>query len=248
MILIIGSTHDDLLYFESVMTRRRNEKILDHFPVVFGNIFNQEVCLLEGVYSNYVSSMLALEIIHKYYVILVFVVGRCTALTSNWKLGDIAVSRYTITGDVDLMLESESRLGQIPGCPAFYVSQDDIVGYFMAQAERRIDASFRLATYVSMNASYASKSQLDVMLSGDRAFGTNDCLVMDNSLGGVAVACHFSHVPFLGIKVVSRFLDEPYTVEEYATTLRKYIDLGKAVVSTIGDIGRSDLLGGGEEQ
>lgn len=246
MILIIGSTHDDVLYFESVMTRRREEKILDHFPAVFGNIFNQEVCLVEGVYSNYVSSMLTLELIHKYYVILVFAVGRCTALTRNWKLGDIAISRYTVTGDVDLMLECESRLGQIPGCPAYFVSQEDIVRYFSIQAERRINASFQHSTYVSMNSSYASRSQLDVMLSGDRAFGTNDNLVMDNALGGIAVACHFGHVPFLGVKVVSRFLDEPYTVEEYATTLRKYIDLGKAVVSTIGDIGRSDLLGGQE--
>ncbi len=246
MILIIGSTHDDLLYFESVMTRRREEKVLDHFRVVFGNVFNQEVCLVEGVYSNYVSSMITLELIQKYYVILVFAVGRCTALTPSWKLGEIAISRYTITGDVDLMLESESRLGQIPGCPAFYLSQDDIVGYFSQQAEKRIDATFKLSTFVSMNSSYASRKQLDTMLQGDRAFGTNENLVMENALGGIAVACHFGHVPFLGVKVVSRFLDEPYTVEEYATTLRKYIDLGKAVVSTIGDIGRNDLLGGQE--
>ena len=246
MILIIGSTHDDLLYFESVMTRRREEKILDHFRVVFGNIFNQEVCLVEGVYSNYVSSMITLDLIRKHYVILVFAVGRCTALTHNWKLGDIAISRHTITGDVDLMLESETRLGQIPGCPAQFASQNDIVGYFSEQAQRRIDASFREATFVSTNSSYASRSQLDEMLSGDRAFGTNENLVMENALGGIAVACHFGHVPFLGVKVVSRFLDEPYTVEEYATTLRKYIDLGKALVSTIGDIGRNDLLGGQE--
>ena len=246
MILIIGSTHDDLLYFESVMTRRREEKLFDHYRLVFGNIFNQEVCLVEGVYSNYVSSMVTMTLIQKYYVILVFAVGRCTALTRNWKKGDIAISRYTITGDVDLMLESESRLGQIPGCPASYASQDDIVGYFTEQADRRIDASFHHATYISTSSSYASRTQLDAMLSGDRAFGTNENLVMDNALGGIGVACHFGHVPFLGVKVVSRFLDEPYTVEEYAVTLRKYIDLGKAVVSTIGDIGRNDLLGGQE--
>ena len=247
MILIIGSTHDDLLYFESVMTRRREEKVLGHFRVVFGNVFNQEVALVEGVYSNYVSSMITLDLIQKYYVILVFAVGRCTALTRNWKLGDIAVSRYTVAGDVDLMLESDTRLGQIPGCPAYFASQEDIVSYFNTQAEKRIDATFRLSTFVSTNSSYASRSQLDEMLSGDRAFGTNENLIMENSVGGIAVACHFGHVPFLGAKVVSRFLDEPYTVEEYATTLRKYIDLGKAVVSTIGDIGRSDLLGGQEE-
>ena len=49
MILIIGSHHDDILYFESVMSNKRTETVLDKYVVTIGTIFNQSVVLLDGV-------------------------------------------------------------------------------------------------------------------------------------------------------------------------------------------------------
>ena len=42
MIVILGSTHDDILYFESVMTNRRDETLFDIYKLEYGTIFNQE--------------------------------------------------------------------------------------------------------------------------------------------------------------------------------------------------------------
>ena len=85
MIMIIGSQHDDILYFESVMSNKREEVVLDKYKVTIGTIFNQSVILVDQVKTNYVSSVLTLYLIEKYYVFLVFVVGRCIAFTHDIK-------------------------------------------------------------------------------------------------------------------------------------------------------------------
>ena len=68
MIMIIGSHHDDILYFESVMSNKREEVVLEKYKVTIGTIFNQSVVLVDQVKTNYVSSVLTLYLIQKYYI------------------------------------------------------------------------------------------------------------------------------------------------------------------------------------
>ena len=71
MIMIVGSQHDDILYFESVITNKREETVLGKFKVTIGTIFNQAVLLVDQMKTNYLSSALTLYLIEKYFVILV---------------------------------------------------------------------------------------------------------------------------------------------------------------------------------
>ena len=66
MIMIIGSQHDDILYFESIMSNKRTETVLDKYTVTIGTIFNQSVVLVDQVKTNYISSILTLHLIEKY--------------------------------------------------------------------------------------------------------------------------------------------------------------------------------------
>ena len=61
MIMIIGSQHDDILYFESVITNKKEELIMGKFKVTIGTIFNQAVMLVDQVKTNYLSSALTLS-------------------------------------------------------------------------------------------------------------------------------------------------------------------------------------------
>ena len=70
MIMIIGSQHDDILYFESVITNKKEELIMGKFKVTIGTIFNQAVMLVDQVKTNYLSSALTLYLIEKYFVSL----------------------------------------------------------------------------------------------------------------------------------------------------------------------------------
>ena len=243
MIMIIGSSHDDILYFESIMTGKREEKVFD-YPLTIGSIFNQEVLLVDSVYTNPLSSAITSALIAKYYVILVFVVGKAIAFSSDWKAGDIAISRQIYFGDVDQSADTDARFGQIPGLPPYFQTQEDVLGYVTSSFEKRMFGAYYPATFVSSNVVFTLKKQLVEVVVDDTIFGHQDRVVLDSNSGGVALACHLSRIPFVSIKVISRFLDQPYTVEDYASTLRRYVDLGRGIVSTIGDIGRSDLLGG----
>ena len=51
MILIIGQTHDDILYFENIMHNKENEELFNTIPLITGTIYNQDVCLAYNVYS-----------------------------------------------------------------------------------------------------------------------------------------------------------------------------------------------------
>ena len=63
MILIVGSQHDDILYFESVMSNKKTELILGQYTGTVGTIFNQGVVLVDQIKTNYVSSALILHLI-----------------------------------------------------------------------------------------------------------------------------------------------------------------------------------------
>ena len=72
----------------------------------------------------------------------------------------------------------------------------------------------------------------------------NELFVIDQNSAGVALASKLKDTPFIVVKVAENNLAEADNLESYAFVLSKYIDLGKAVISTINDISRSDILEG----
>ena len=51
-------------------------------------------------------------------------------------------------------------------------------------------------------------------------------------------------VPFVAVKVVERYVDEKSDIDTYLTAIKKYTDIGKAIVTCIGDIGRNEIITG----
>ena len=56
MILIVGSSNDDILYFESILKNKKEFSVLNQFTAYSGEIFNQKVMLLKDMYSSYVGN------------------------------------------------------------------------------------------------------------------------------------------------------------------------------------------------
>lgn len=246
MILILGSTKDDVLYFESVMTSKRSEKIFNRYEAIYGNIFNQEIVLVTGVYTSYISTAIVSHLLSKHMIILVYSVGKCQAYSNDLDIGDIVVSKRVFTGDVDQVEESNSRLGQIPGFPFNFETQNDINGYMNNALDNRTLIPHKNVTFISSNTSYSNDRQLESIKVGDQIFGHHDNVVFDSISGGAAVACHMFNVPFIAVKVVSKRFKVKQNPKDYALVLKTYASVGKSIVTCIGDIGHNEVVRGRE--
>ncbi|MGN1278029.1 MAG: hypothetical protein ACI4UG_00945, partial [Candidatus Onthovivens sp.] len=108
MILILGSSHDDILYYETQLKNPIEETLRSKVHVIKGELYGQNVILAYDVYSNYVSSAITSYLIVKYDILLVINVGIGQGIEKEFKKGDIVVSKSILLGDVDLALTSKS--------------------------------------------------------------------------------------------------------------------------------------------
>ena len=242
MIMILGSTHDDILYFESVMVNKKSEVIFGRYPAQIGTIFNQEVIIVYDLYTSYESSLIASYIIEKYYVILIFVVGKCVAFSDNLKGGDIAISRRIMVGDVDQIKEANVKLGQIPKFPHSFESDPEVIKYLTTSVEKRSFVKYDLCAFVSANVILDSQERIKHISSNGYVLGHNVNVVLDCTSGGVAIAGELHKVPVISMKVIERKIEEKYSTDTYIRVLKHYSDVGKAIVTCIGDIGRNDII------
>ena len=242
MIMIVGSQHDDILYFENVITNKKEEVVLGKFKVTIGTIFNQAVLLVDQVKTNYLSSALTLYLIEKYLVILVLVVGRCVAFTHDLKPLQIAISKQVILGDVDQVNEDNVKYGQIPGFEQVFECEEDVISYLGSAFEKRTFSTYKTANFVSTSIDMHKEQQVANMVEFGHVFGFDNNVVFDNNTGGIALACSLSKVPFIAIKVIERYLENTADVNSYLKAMKEYVNIGKAIVTCIGDIGRNEII------
>ena len=199
MILIIGSTHDDILYFESVMTNKKEEKLLNIYPLVFGSIFNQEVVLAYDMYTSYISSFITSYIIQNYFIVLVFVVGKCISYSTDVKPGDIAISKRVILGDVDQIKEANVKLGQLPHLPRSLESSDEVIGYITSALEKRSFARYSIASFISCNRVLEKTENIQPLMMNEFILGHRNNIVFDCISGGAFLASTLYNIPIVAI-------------------------------------------------
>lgn len=243
MILIMGSSHDDLLYFESIIKNKQDGlKILNKYPAMTGTIFNQNVILVHGIYTSYVSSAVTSYIIREYRPVLAIMVGKCRSISSNLKVGDIAVSRNVICIDVNQgPVVSGTRLGEVPGFNQNINQSVEIINTLNYTLDKLALTNHFESTYLCSNTVYVSKDQMTTFKNNLTTLNIVGCIVTDSESGGAAIACNLFNIPFVSIKVVDTPVEKQSTLENYIKVIGRYSALGKAVISFIGEIGRNDL-------
>ena len=245
MILIVGSNHDDVIYFQSALKDAKEEIILNKYRAYIGTILNQNVMVLQDVYTSYVSSALLTHIIEKYFVLMVFVVGTCFAQNKALKVGDIAISEMATFGDVDqIKMIKGTELGQIPGYPQLFYSHKELIKN-MEEALNSVGANnFTLCTF--MNSSYYRRDQqlIEELSMEDSIANRNKNTVLDGVTTGVALASHLFDIPFISVKVIEGQAGQKTSIDSYMKILEEYAVIGKAVTVCIGEISRNDVLRG----
>lgn len=243
MILVVGSSHDDILYFETLLSQKHNELLFEKYPVVFGRLFNQDIAIVSEVYTNYLSSLITSYFINKYYIMLVVNVGSCVGYSKNVQFGDIVLSKQMMLADVNQIGVRPVSLGQIPnGYPQFYHIQQDILSIVTNALDTRTVSKYVDATFFSSNTFYTRNSQIEPLLVDGQLTSIDENVVFDCTFGGIALACHIHKVACIAVKVVETLYGERLDYLNYSKILAIFADVGKVVASSIGDIGRTDIL------
>ena len=245
MILIIGSNHDDVLFYENALMNKKDDVILNQYPVSYGKIFNQDVAVVSEVYTNYISSIVTSYFINNYFVILVINVGTCLGYSDNVNFLDLAISDQVTLSDVDQIAIRPVHLGQIPGnYPSFFKLESELKSTVVSTFDTRYENPSRLATYFSANTYYVREEQLAPLKLANILSPYEKDIVFDCTYGGVALACYMHNISSVAIKVVEGKFTEYIEFERYAQILSCYASIGKSIMSLIGDISRTDILEG----
>lgn len=243
MIVIIGDTHDDVLYFETVLLNRKREILLDRFNVSTGTIFSQDVLVIRDMVTSVLTSSVLTHIIDTKIVDLVICVGKCVAVSDNLKAGDIALSSNVIDVNVDLSIFKDVGMAEIPGFSREFPVQEDIKGYLSENLLKRPKIDLHRVTYLSTD--NMSNDMMKFLKEHKTMFSNADeRFVVDHNSAGAALACTLHGVPFICAKVIEHSFDHSNNLKTYTNVLSRYIDLGKGVIETINNIGRSDILEG----
>ncbi len=242
MILIIGTTKDDINYFEAQLKNKKEVVENNHIKVLLGDIFNQSVCLAYDVYSNYMSSAVTTYLIKKYDILAVFNVGSCHAFTDDLHAGDIVVSDVTLLGDVNLELIQKVKRGQIPGFNEGYIADSLFVNYIVEFAKDFMYGNVHNATFISCNKEYFDKEEIKDIKDDKVILGKDSSIVFESTCGGCAFASELFDVPYVSVKVVMEKIKDKITTQEMIKTIKESSKVGKLVTSTIAEIGRNDTV------
>lgn len=243
MILIIGNNHDDVLYFESIARDTKEELILNKYHAVIGSIFNQSVLIVKDIYTSYLSAAIASYLIEKYHILIIFSVGKCRTLTKELRCGDIAVSKRVVFGDVDQVgAVKGTKLGQIPGFDTSYTVNPNLLGIMNTTLDRVTRSRHYETTVMSSSIYTLDFSTVDRFSETLETQGDSSEIVIDTDSAGIALVAQLFDIPMISVKVVESKATEEPSVDTYLRVLKQYSLLGKAVVSCIGEIGRSDVL------
>ena len=211
MILILGQTEDDILYFTSRFTS--GEK-LDSLPLGVighrGNFGVDEIVIAATGFGNTQSALVTNMLIDKYDPYLVINTGSVISLDKNLHQGDIFIAdRYYFDG-VRYNPILHTNYGQIPGNPEFFVFENAKNGQVEAASFEVGKGSFAERGYLlSGEQIYTDSKTIDEIKNEHYAYVKNMMRAYDTVSGGIALVCYRREVTLLTIRVVSMELDNP---------------------------------------
>lgn len=211
MIVILGQTEDDILYYTSRFTSGQK---LDELPfgvkVHRGNFGVDEIAIAATGYGNIQSALVTNMIIDKYDPYLIINTGSVISLDKNLHQGDLFIAdRYYLDG-VRYNPLMNIPYGQIPGNPEFFLFENSLNGQAEGASFEVGKGSFAERGYLlSGEAIYTDSKVIEEMKNNHYAYAKNMIRAYDTTSGGIAFVCYKRERTLLTIRVVSMELDNP---------------------------------------
>ncbi len=221
MILILGATDDDVLYFRTKMDMMSVDKIAGKTQVFLGKYSGKEVAVTTTGLSNPLSAMITGLCIDKYHPYFVLNVGSVHAFDENLKQGDLYMADRVYLGGVDLMpWGNGTKYGQIPAMPQFFLSEDDYLFMIETIAKKMTNKSLARGFVMSTNKFYTDRVKAESLINHHYAY-VDGIDAFDTELGGIAVACRAFDIPWIALKSISYVIGHK---EELLNFIRKGLE------------------------
>lgn len=202
MILIIGTTEDDIIYYKNRMRVKTEGKIANKYPYFVGRMANKDVCLTYTGYSNLASGVVTSFMLEKFTPYIVIITGAASTLNKKAKQGDLFVTERIYLGDVDLTSIDDLKFGQIKNLPPFFSSDEDYIKMVETINSRTENLHLLRGPLVSTNKYFNDKKTAELAIN--KNFGNiESMLAFDTEAGGIVTACGIYDVPFLMLKVIN---------------------------------------------
>lgn len=202
MILIIGTTEDDILYFKNRMRIMENGKIANKYPYFVGRMANKDVCLTYTGYSNLQSSVITGYMLEKFNPYIVIITGAVSTLNKRAQQKDLFIAERIYLGDVDFTSLDNLKFGQINNLPPFYSSDEDYIKMLEIINSKTENINLLRGPLISTNKYFNNRKEAEANLSKNFA-SIESMLAFDTEAGGIVTACGMYDVPWLLLKVIN---------------------------------------------
>ena len=195
MIGIIGAMKEEVATLKELIQDSRVEKFM-HVEFTRGMLHDKEVVLLESGIGKVNVAIATTLMLEKFAVDVVINTGSAGGVITDAEVGDVVISKSVAYHDVDVTGFGYDP-GQVPGLPAVFASDDELVSK-VEDVLQRVDIRYFTGLIVTGDAFVNHPEQLVAIKEN-----FSEAIALEMEAAAVAQVCHIANIPFVVVRALS---------------------------------------------
>lgn len=202
MILILGTTPDDIIYFQNRMKLEKSGSIRGIHPYYVGRFADKDICVTFTGNSSLMSATITSYMITKFDPYVVFAVGTVYSASDGLKQGDYFIAERVYLGDVDYSAFEDLQFSQVIHMSNYYTSEDSYIKHLERLNSTAGNLTIMRGPLISMNRFFVDRKQAQKVIDRQESY-LGGRTAFDTEMGGIVASCRFYEVPWILLKAVS---------------------------------------------
>lgn len=202
MILLVGTTPDDILYYKNRMKITKKAEIHPGHPYYLGRFANKDIALTYTGNSNLMSAVISSYMIKTYEPYVVIAIGSLYSASQKLKQGDLFIAERLYMGDVDYASFEDLHFAQALHMQSYYTTEEEYIKYIEILNSQSHNLTLVRGPLISMNKFYVDFDAAQKVVKKQESF-LGGAVAFDTEAGGIVAACNFFQTPWLLLKSIS---------------------------------------------
>ena len=203
MILLLGTTPDDILYIKNRMIMKEKGAVNkdEHFYYV-GEYGGKEICMTYTGHSNLMSAVLASYMIGKFQPYLVISIGSCQSASESLNQGDLFIAERVYIADLDYNNYTSLPLRDTLHMQAYYVTEEMYIKHFERLNSETGNYKLVRGPLISVNNFVKEKEEAEKIIARQENY-IEGATAFDTEMGGIVACCKFYQVSWLYLRSIN---------------------------------------------